>query len=64
MKKYFRQVTKPIPFIVRLERGNVEPLAQISHNDMNSVESKFRSVVVQNLGSLKANILASNRTEG
>ena len=53
VKKFFRQVTKSIPVVVYTGQVNVEPFAKIVQNNVNSVDSKFRSVVVQNLDSLK-----------
>jgi hypothetical protein len=53
VKKLFCQVTELIPLVVQVGQVNVEPFAQIIQNNVNSVDSKFRSVVVQNLGSLK-----------
>jgi hypothetical protein len=58
VKKLLCQVTKLIPLVVHVEQVNAKPFTQISQNNMNSVCSIFRSVVVQNLGSLETNIIS------
>ena len=52
VKKFFRQVTKSIPVVVYMGQVNVEPFAKIVQNNVNSIDSKFQLVVVQNLDSL------------